>query len=292
MTKKYNIDKSELYDVHQTGKRNKASVAVKLAVGETQIVNDIKKFLVRNGVKLDAFSGDSSSSERSKTVILIKNLPNETSESDLREFMKKNGIDVESKSSGVKRFVMPEYGIAALIEFNERQEARDAFKKMAYKKFKTTPLYLEWAPVDVFEGDQSQVSADEEPQEEEKQTPKTSNEKNEKSADNNSTSTDVNNTKGEENSRKRKTPTKQPNIHKTTKILVRNIPFEAKVKEVEELFRVFGELKYVRLPKKLDGTHRGFGFVDFVTLTDAEVCNKIYNFYRKKWGKLFKYIYF
>lgn len=58
---------------------------------------------------------------------------------------------------------------------------------------------------------------------------------------------------------------------KSSKILVRNIPFEAKVKEIEELFRVFGELKYCRLPKKVDGAHRGFGFVDFVTINDAEV---------------------
>ena len=58
---------------------------------------------------------------------------------------------------------------------------------------------------------------------------------------------------------------------KSSKILVRNIPFEAKAKELEELFRVFGELKYCRLPKKVDGAHRGFGFVDFVTINDAEV---------------------
>lgn len=104
MSKRFNIDKSEIYDVHQTGGRNKGSVAVKLAVGETQIVNEIRKFLVRNGVKLDAFS--SSTSERSKNVILIKNLPNETNEADLKEFMKKNGIEVDSKSSGIKRFVV------------------------------------------------------------------------------------------------------------------------------------------------------------------------------------------
>ena len=58
---------------------------------------------------------------------------------------------------------------------------------------------------------------------------------------------------------------------KSSKILVRNIPFEAKAKELEELFHVFGELKYCRLPKKVDGAHRGFGFVDFVTINDAEV---------------------
>lgn len=58
---------------------------------------------------------------------------------------------------------------------------------------------------------------------------------------------------------------------KSSKIMVRNIPFEAKTREVQELFQVFGELKYVRLPKKIDGTHRGFGFVDFVTINDAQV---------------------
>ena len=64
---------------------------------------------------------------------------------------------------------------------------------------------------------------------------------------------------------------KQAPKEKSTKILVRNVPFEAKAKEIEELFRVFGELKYVRLPKKIDGAHRGFGFVDFVSLNDAQV---------------------
>lgn len=35
----------------------------------------------------------------------------------------------------------------------------------------------------------------------------------------------------------------------------------------------FGELKTVRLPKKMGGTgsHRGFGFVDFLTKQDAKV---------------------
>jgi multiple RNA-binding domain-containing protein 1 len=58
----------------------------------------------------------------------------------------------------------------------------------------------------------------------------------------------------------------------TSKILVKNIPFQANLKELRELFRVFGELKFVRMPKKVDDEHhRGFGFVDFVSKNDAKV---------------------
>jgi multiple RNA-binding domain-containing protein 1 len=62
----------------------------------------------------------------------------------------------------------------------------------------------------------------------------------------------------------------------TSKILVKNIPFQANIKEIRELFRVFGELKFVRMPKKIDDEHhRGFGFVDFISKNDAKVRLKI-----------------
>jgi len=69
----------------------------------------------------------------------------------------------------------------------------------------------------------------------------------------------------EENKKKKKQ-------NKSTKILIRNIPFEAKTSEVRQLFGVFGELKSVRVPKKVGGkdSHRGFGFVDFLTKEDAK----------------------
>lgn len=69
-------------------------------------------------------------------------------------------------------------------------------------------------------------------------------------------------------SRKKQVARKQT----TSKILVRNIPFQADRREIRELFSTFGELKTVRLPKKMAGTgaHRGFGFVDFLTKQDAK----------------------
>lgn len=59
-----------------------------------------------------------------------------------------------------------------------------------------------------------------------------------------------------------------------TKILVRNVPFQATKREVLELFRAFGEIKALRMPKKITAeseSHRGFAFVDFTTENDAKV---------------------
>ena len=368
MATRYQVDKSELYDVHApatAANKKKPSVAVKLAVGETQIVNDMRKFLVRNGVKLDALS--SMASERSKTTILVKNLPSGTRDAELRDMFDKAKVS----ASGIRRLVMPEYGVAALVEFGERQEARDAFKKLAYRKFKSVPIYLEWAPVDIFEGDAEEKAKLEreeaEEQEAEEKKRRKSEKKNndnedeeeeEEEEDDNEDSYEPNATlfvknlsfetneatlqklfskqgKCKASIARKIAPNKEylsmgygfvkfkraseaneaikqlqdhsldghrlelkfsnriVNVSdqaasassrkaagaaatgknaadvKSSKLLVRNIPFEAKAKEIEELFRVFGQLKYVRLPKKVDGAHRGFGFVDFVTISDA-----------------------
>lgn len=40
-----------------------------------------------------------------------------------------------------------------------------------------------------------------------------------------------------------------------TKLLVRNIPFQASIKEIETLFASFGEIKSIRIPKKVSVLH-------------------------------------
>ncbi|TFY83410.1 hypothetical protein EWM64_g595 [Hericium alpestre] len=75
---------------------------------------------------------------------------------------------------------------------------------------------------------------------------------------------------------------------RTTKMLVKNVPFEATRKEIRELFgfvvsyftscadaemwwcRTHGQLKSVRLPKRFDHRTRGFAFLEFVTRHEAE----------------------
>ncbi|XP_055260316.1 probable RNA-binding protein 19 [Moschus berezovskii] len=360
IAQKYSATKSQVFD-HET----KGSVAVRVALGETQLVQEVRRFLLDNGVCLDSFS--QAAAERSKTVILVKNLPAGTLVAELQEIF--------SRFGSLGRVLLPEGGVTAIVEFLEPLEARKAFRHLAYSKFHHVPLYLEWAPMGVFssptpqkeeprdapaepagtdrmepetdgetpEGEQltdgaaheasAKMEAEEEEEEEEEEeslpgctlfiknlnfdtTEETlkgvfskvgavkscsiSKKKNKAGALLSMGFGFVEYRKPEQaqkalkqlqghvvdghklevriseratkpaltSARKKQAPRKQT----TSKILVRNIPFQADSREIRELFSTFGELKTVRLPKKMTGTgtHRGFGFVDFLTKQDAK----------------------
>lgn len=57
---------------------------------------------------------------------------------------------------------------------------------------------------------------------------------------------------------------------KSSKIIIKNLPFEASRKDILELFGSFGQLKSVRVPRKFDKSARGFAFVEFMLLKEAE----------------------
>ncbi len=63
---------------------------------------------------------------RSKTVILAKNLPANTSEEEIRTMFERFGH--------LGRVVLPPSGITAIVEFLEPTEARSAFRGLAYTK--------------------------------------------------------------------------------------------------------------------------------------------------------------
>ena len=54
-----------------------------------------------------------------------------------------------------------------------------------------------------------------------------------------------------------------------TKIIIKNLPFEASKKDVRSLFGSYGQLRSVRVPIKFDSSTRGFAFADFVTAREA-----------------------
>ncbi|KAH8921350.1 RNA-binding domain-containing protein [Atractiella rhizophila] len=56
----------------------------------------------------------------------------------------------------------------------------------------------------------------------------------------------------------------------SSKIIVKNLPFEASKKDLRDLFSNYGTLKSVRVPKKFTNKTRGFGFVEFTSKKDAE----------------------
>ncbi|KAM7416602.1 hypothetical protein PAMA_018582 [Pampus argenteus] len=332
IAEKYNTTKSQVLD-HES----KGSVAVRMALGETQIVQETRQFLLDNGVSLDSFS--QAAAGRSTTVILVKNLPTGVAASDLETLFSPHG--------SLGRVLLPPSGLTAIIEFLEPTEAKRAFTKLAYSKFHHVPLYLEWAPVGVFvaakpEADkegtvkeekkkEEEEGEEEEEEEEEECAPgstlfiknlnfSTTEEKLQETfskcgkvksctiskkkdktgkllsmgygfvqyqtaeaaqkalrqlqhctVDDHQLELKISEkaTRSTEVSRKKKQAEKKQT---GSKILVRNVPFQATVREIRELFCTFGELKTVRLPKKAagSGNHRGFGFIDFLTKQDAK----------------------
>ncbi|KAF2236025.1 multiple RNA-binding domain-containing protein 1 [Viridothelium virens] len=57
---------------------------------------------------------------------------------------------------------------------------------------------------------------------------------------------------------------------RSTKIIIKNLPFEATKKDVRSLFGAYGQLRSVRVPKKFDRSARGYAFAQFTDKREAE----------------------
>ena len=62
---------------------------------------------------------------------------------------------------------------------------------------------------------------------------------------------------------------------KSSKLMIRNIAFQAEKKDITELFQESGSLKRIKLPKKMDGSHRGFAFVEYDTAEEAALAKEM-----------------
>lgn len=143
------VSKSDLLDLEST-----SSMAVRLALGETNIIKETKDFLASEGVHLDALKGHYNKAiTRSSTIIIAKNIPTNTQIEEMRNVFGRFGTLV--------KVVMPPSRTVSLIEFTTPQEARAAFKHLAYKQFKDAPLFLEWAPTGVFGEEKKEENGEE-----------------------------------------------------------------------------------------------------------------------------------
>ncbi|XP_026440981.1 multiple RNA-binding domain-containing protein 1-like isoform X2 [Papaver somniferum] len=339
IARKYGVSKSDFLD------READDLAVRIALGETHVISDTKKGLANAGINVAALeefaSGKNDGSKRSNHVLLVKNLPYGSSEGDLTKMFGKFG--------SLDKIILPQTKTLALVVFLEANEARAAFKGLAYKRYKDAPLYLEWAPCNILspsstseadaqkygvvgekdvkraiieQGVEAISEVDVDPDRVESRSLfvknlnfRTSDENlkkhfTEKIKDGRILSAKVKkhlkngknvsmgfgfielgsvetatkvckdlqgtildghalilqhcHAKSDE-----QVPRRVDKDKSSTKLIVRNVAFEATEKDLRQLFSPFGQVKSLRLPMKL-GNHRGFAFVEFVTKQEAQ----------------------
>ncbi|KAJ2813194.1 Multiple RNA-binding domain-containing protein 1 [Coemansia furcata] len=345
ISERLSISKADLLSADSGG-----NPAVRLALAETHIINDTKRFFEEQGVVLERFEHR----ERSDTVILVKNIPYSVDEDELRALFGKFG--------SLGRVLLPPSRTIAVVELLEASEARAAFRHLAYKRLKDAPIYLERAPKDIF--DKAFDPATEAARREHSRASEAAKAEMSKMHEplNDPATTSVAAAQGGSGSvagcvlfvknldfdttedtlrgvfdgvdglasvtiRRKKDPKrankwlsmgfgfveyKSPDAArqaleafqgievddhaleikisdrlakatadstadagdgkkpKSTKLVVKNIPFEATKKDIRDLVSAFGQTKSVRLPSKFSGGHRGFAFVEFLTPQEAQ----------------------
>lgn len=171
---------------------NDKDLGARLALLETNLVDQTKKFLEANRIFLSSITG------KSDTTVILRN-------ADIL-----GSIDLVKGEFKVK--IAPSKCLA-LLEFKDQKEADRCYREMNMKRLKDQVIYCEFAPVCAI------------PETMAKPENATSKEK------------------------------------QTNKIIVKNVPFQASEDELKKIFATFSHVSEVRLPKKPDGSHRGFAFI-------------------------------
>lgn len=362
----YSMTKADLLDP------SASDMAVRLALGEVKVINMTKEYLEEQGINIRALeaaaeeagggkAGDKKKGskanarvKRSDATLIIKNLPFALDEDELKELF--------SRAGPILRWILPPSHTMAVVEFSNNQDASKAFKTLAFKRYRSVPIYLEWAPRDIFDvtsagrnsvgaPDQTRTTAETgkagKPPKSIKdpltliedssnesftifvknlafKTKKAALEKHFRAAvqacggemrsakisqrkkDNKMVSAgfgfvecssesvakdvvqklqgsalDGHNlvlqlaankaeAKKSGKSSSRAHDLDAPDAKPSTKLVVRNLAFEATRQDVLNLFAALGEVKSCRLPRKFDGSHRGFAFVDFASAAEAK----------------------
>ncbi|GMK60095.1 hypothetical protein CspeluHIS016_0903120 [Cutaneotrichosporon spelunceum] len=115
------------------------SPAVKLALAETHVIAETKAYFEKEGIVLDSLQPRVA---RSKTVILVKNIPYGTSITALQDLFVPHGE--------LKRVLLPPAGTIGVIEFENAMDAGRAFRALAYRRLGNAVLYLEKGPEGMF----------------------------------------------------------------------------------------------------------------------------------------------
>lgn len=341
IAERLNIPKADLLGASGDDGSSSQNPAVKLALAETHIIQETRRYFEGEGVVLETFAKQSI--PRSRITILVKNIPYGTTSDTLKTIFDPHGA--------ISRLLIPPSGTLALVEYEHPEDAAHAFRVVAYKRLGNSIIYLEWAPEGLLseksaKSHSANASADGTPKVLAERTdvvfngasssepsvrsgntlyvknlsfkttserlgevfkklpaftfarvqmkPGPSNQKGAQEklsmgygfvgfADKESAQKALGSMQGfvldghklfvsfagrgaDEEERKETNMAKA----KTSKMIVKNVPFEATKKDIRDLFGVYGTLKSVRLPKKFDKRSRGFAFLEFVSRQEAE----------------------
>ncbi|KAJ1553881.1 hypothetical protein HK405_006629, partial [Cladochytrium tenue] len=147
MARKLGVTKADILDP------TSQNLAVRLAVAETDIIAETKDYLESEGLNLAAFepppatassAAAAAAKTRSKTAIIVKNIPASTTRDDLEAAFAAHGA--------LARVLLPPARTLAIVEFCHENDAKVAFRRLAYSMFAGRPLFLEFAPALAFEG--------------------------------------------------------------------------------------------------------------------------------------------
>jgi len=231
-----------------------SNMAVRVALGETAVIEETKAFLRAQGVDLSALERALAGrklavSDRSDTVVLVKNLPHTAAATALRGLFGRFGPLV--------RVVLPPAKVIALVEYERPADAKRAFKRLAYKRFESAPLYLEWAPTGTVRDDapsQRDVTA-------------ARARSSASGAAEAATSREDAKSDGEDTEDAGAEEAADPSG--TATVFVKGLAFATTEGGVEELFATVGAVRAVKIPRKapakpgMVGHAMGYGFVEF-----------------------------
>ncbi|KAL6514892.1 hypothetical protein OROGR_020471 [Orobanche gracilis] len=128
----YGVSKSDLLDPEAD------DLAVRVALGETQVIAETKKALRNVGVNVESLEELANHRvdglKSSNHVLLVKNLPYSSTESEL--------VEMFGKFARLDKIILPPTKTLAL-------GSKSNFERLAYKGYRGTPLYLEWAPSNI-----------------------------------------------------------------------------------------------------------------------------------------------
>ncbi|RMD41045.1 hypothetical protein DV735_g4100, partial [Chaetothyriales sp. CBS 134920] len=218
------VSKSDILDPAST------DAAVKQAHAETSIIKDTKDYLQKHGINVEAFK----SRARDERGLLLKNFPFGTTTDELSAMLSPFGT--------VERIIFPPTGTIAIALFEEALACKAALKGLAYKNFKGSVLYLEKAPLGLFDPTQRAQNGDE---------------------------------AADEMDSGANTELSSSNRPAAT-VFVRGLNFATTTARLSEVFSVLSGFRSARVKTRTDSSRpnevlsMGFGFVEFASSEQAE----------------------